>query len=829
MKLHKLNHQPKPRVSRKFQKILDMRVSECLKINSDSFVSQVEVYHWLQKNYGRDYGRVKKQVLDPALAFSLDLLRKPIENPEELPEQKASKRRRLKEGAYSTVANETMRNLYKNLANEQIEKDKLKPKEYKKVKPPVIKGSLPSPGANVNKEKQNKSNGKRNGVMGKALRNHFYKNPNEQPQTQGEWVCTRPVERYSDVGGIEKKLQEVRELIEYPLSHPEIYEHLGVKPPRGVLLHGPPGCGKTLLAKAVAGELDCSFIMISAPEIVSGMSGQSEARIRSLFKEAVDKSPCLVFIDEIDTISGKRERAKRQMEQRIVAQLLTSMDELTSNNASVMVLGATNRPDAIDSALRRAGRFDREICIGVPDSAARERILEVLTSKMRLSGDFNISEIARKAAGFVGADLSALTKEAAVIAVNRVFRTLFSEDTGNGNNTSINSGGSVVSNTKKNSSRSNADEVQIDVVGKTNSNLTERTLVSNALKARTQPLTEEQLKPLKVEMRDFLEAVKIVQPSAQREGFATKPDTTWNDVGALEDVREKLTNSILMPIKRPELFKKLNVAVPCGVLLHGPPGCGKTLLAKAVASESGASFISIKGPELLNKYVGESERAVRQVFLRARSSPPCVIFFDELDALAPKRGRSGDAGAVSERVVNQLLTEMDGLTNRGNIFVIAATNRVDIIDEAMLRPGRLDKVLHVPLPTREGIIKIFKTHLRGAPLEEGLTAEKIGADKRTVGFSGADVASLVREAKMAAVREVLETEASVKKKGAIVDKESSKETEAKRDDMTVCEKHFEKAFEIVFPSVSKKSKKKDEQDFWHTMLAPPGGPSSCRA
>jgi len=824
----KLKPKAKPTVGRKFQKILDMRVSECLKINSDSFISFNEVYQWLQKNYGRDYARIRKQVLGPALEVSLDLLRKPIgsaqaDSDTDDDDEQSFKRRRLDEGVYSSAANDTMRNLYKKMANEQIEKDKLKPKEYKQVKPPAEKGTVRITKDDLKKETRSANRSGNFGNIGKAMRNHFYKNASDPSQKKREWLCTRPTERYSDVGGIEKKLQEVRELIEYPLSHPEIYEHLGVTPPRGVLLHGPPGCGKTLLAKAVAGELGCSFIMISAPEIVSGMSGQSEAKIRSLFTQAVEKSPCLVFIDEIDTISGKREKAKRQMEQRIVAQLLTSMDELTSNNASVMVLGATNRPDAIDSALRRAGRFDREICIGVPDTAARERILKVLTSKMKLSTDFSIPEIAKKAAGFVGADLSALTKEAAVIAVNRVFRNLFSEETSK-NNTN----GLVGSNNNKYSSRSSAAEG----CNKTSANLSERTLVSNALKARAQPLTAEQLKPLKVEMKDFLEALKVVQPSAQREGFATKPDTTWNDVGALEDVREKLTNSILMPIKRPELFKELKVSVPCGVLLHGPPGCGKTLLAKAVASESGASFISIKGPELLNKYVGESERAVRQVFLRARSSPPCVIFFDELDALAPKRGRSGDAGAVSERVVNQLLTEMDGLTNRGNIFVIAATNRVDIIDEAMLRPGRLDKVLHVPLPTREGIIKIFKTHLRGAPLEEGLTAEKIGGDKRTVGFSGADVASLVREAKMEAVREVLESEASSKEKRSSENKESSKETnhkEEQRNNMIVCEKHFEKAFKVVFPSVTKKSKKKDDHAFWHSMLTSPGGPSGSRA
>jgi len=427
---------------------------------------------------------------------------------------------------------------------------------------------------------------------------------------------------------------------------------LGVEPPRGVLLRGPPGTGKTLLAHAIAGQLGVSFLKVSAPEIVSGMSGESEQKLRELFAAASDAAPAILFIDEIDAIAPKRDGGganARGMEKRIVAQMLTCMDALApgnnANGKAVMVLGATNRPDSLDSALRRAGRFDREIILGVPDEAARVRILKVMTSRMRLDGNFDFKVIAKKTPGYVGADIRSLTKEAAVIAINRIFKDL------------------LVCESSDASSNEKASGVITAV-----------------------PLSSEQLEPLSVTMTDFLEAVQRVQPSSKREGFATVPDVTWKDIGALESIREELTLSVLEPISNPERFQELGLPLPAGVLLYGPPGCGKTLLAKAIANESGANFISVKGPELLDKYVGESERAVRQVFERARASSPCIIFFDELDSLCPKRGSDSGGGGVSERVVNQLLTEMDGLESRRSVFVIAATNRPELIDPAMMRP-----------------------------------------------------------------------------------------------------------------------------------------------
>lgn len=458
-------------------------------------------------------------------------------------------------------------------------------------------------------------------------------------------VVERPTLRYSDLGGIEKTLRAMRELVEYPLLHPEVFSHLGVEPPRGVLLRGPPGCGKTMLAHAIAGQLGISFIKVSAPEVVSGMSGESEQKLRDLFTAASEAAPAILFIDEIDAIAPKRDGSGsgRGMEKRIVAQMLTCMDALApENNANgkpVMVLGATNRPDSLDPALRRAGRFDREIVMGVPDEEARSRILRVMTSRMRLDGEFDFKLIAKNTPGYVGADIRSLTKEAAVIAINRIFCDLGACD---------------------NSTKSG------DVL--------------------TSPFTPEQLEPLNVTMNDFLDAVKRVQPSSKREGFATVPDVSWDDIGALDSIREELTLSILEPISNPERFQELGLPLPAGVMLYGPPGCGKTLLAKAIANESGANFISVKGPELLDKYVGESERAVRQVFERARASAPCIVFFDELDSLCPRRGSDSGGGGVSERVVNQLLTEMDGLESRRSVFVIAATNRPELIDPAMMRP-----------------------------------------------------------------------------------------------------------------------------------------------
>ncbi|KAG8584512.1 hypothetical protein GDO81_008860 [Engystomops pustulosus] len=470
--------------------------------------------------------------------------------------------------------------------------------------------------------------------------------------------------RFEDVGGNDETLTEVCKLLIH-MRHPEVYQHLGVVPPRGFLLHGPPGCGKTLLAQAIAGELDLPMLKIAAPEMVSGVSGESEQKLRSLFEQAVSNAPCILFIDEIDAITPKREVASKDMERRIVAQLLTCMDDLNnpSVTAQVLVIGATNRVDSLDPALRRAGRFDREICLGIPDEGARLKILKTLCRKLRLPESFDFQHLAHLTPGYVGADLMALCREAAMCAVNRALIQLQDrpkmEDEGEDPGAAL-----PVQDVKP-------------VQGELQRLL--EVLMEQA------PFPEEKLQGLCIEMSDFLSALPSVQPSAKREGFATVPDVTWADIGALDGIREELTMAILAPVRNPEQFKALGLMAPAGVLLAGPPGCGKTLLAKAVANESGLNFISVKGPELLNMYVGESERAVRQVFQRASNSSPCVIFFDEIDALCPRRS-SHESGA-SVRVVNQLLTEMDGLESRRQVFIMAATNRPDIMIELFSERG----------------------------------------------------------------------------------------------------------------------------------------------
>jgi len=566
--------------------------------------------------------------------------------------------------------------------------------------------------------------------------------------------------RLSDLGGIEDSLVAIRELILCPLMHPELYAWLGVDPPRGVLLHGPPGCGKTTLAHAIAQEAKVPFFSIAATEIVSGMSGESEAKIRELFTMAAAHAPSIIFIDEIDAIVPKRESAQREMERRIVAQLLASMDELQSSvsNADavdrlarcrrhVTVIGATNRPDGMDAALRRAGRFDREIMLGIPDEAARERILRVQATKLRLSGDLDLREIAKKTPGYVGADLSALAKEAAASAVTRIFQKL-------------NASGDA--------------DMRDGVIERK-----ELKLATGRL-ADPRALTETELEDLTITMDDFTLALTRVQPSAQREGFTTTPNVTWDDVGSLTEIREELKFSIAEPIAHPERFQAMGLNISTGVLLYGPPGCGKTLVAKATANEACANFISIKGPELLNKYVGESERAVRTLFQRARAASPCVLFFDEMDSLAPRRGSGGD-NTSAERVVNQLLTEMDGLEARNATFLIAATNRPDMIDPAMLRPGRLDKLLYVPLPPLDGRVAILKTLTRKTPIALDVKIEQIAMSASCDGFSGADLAALVREACVAALK-------SMTVAGSIP---------------LVTSTHFDEAFTKVQPSVSK--------------------------
>ncbi|KZT19796.1 AAA-domain-containing protein [Neolentinus lepideus HHB14362 ss-1] len=570
-----------------------------------------------------------------------------------------------------------------------------------------------------------------------------------------------PSTRLSDLGGIGACVEKMLELVAMPLCHPEVYLHTGVQPPRGVLLHGPPGCGKTMLAHAMAGELGVPFISISAPSIVSGMSGESEKTLRDTFEEAKRLAPCLLFIDEIDAITPKRESVQREMERRIVAQFLTCMDDMSwdkIDNKPVMVVGATNRPDSLDAALRRAGRFDHEIAMGVPDEEARAQILRVLCSKLRLVGAYDFTVLAKATPGYVGADLAALTGAAGIIAVKRIFQEL-----SNGTlvlpDVEVSEAGDSMAVDAQTVSQAEVATVKpyVPFSSVLSATLTSSTASSiiHFLQAHPNPLTEAQLSPLCITHADFMEALTQVQPSSKREGFATIPDVTWADVGALHGIREELHMAIVQPIKRPEVFKAVGIEAGCGVLLWGPPGCGKTLLAKAVANESRANFISVKGPELLNKYVGESERAVRQVFSRARASSPCVVFFDELDALVPRRDDT--LSESSARVVNTLLTELDGLDSRKGVYVLAATNRPDMIDPAMCRPGRLDKLLYVDLPSAEERVEIIRTVSKKIPLQGHAvrTEVEVLIRERCEGYSGADLAAIVREAGVVALRRTL--------------------------------------------------------------------------
>ena len=530
-----------------------------------------------------------------------------------------------------------------------------------------------------------------------------------------------------NLGGVDDVIEELNELVAMPMLYPDTYIRTGIQPPRGVLLHGPPGCGKTMIANAFAAEIGVSFIPLSAPSLVAGMSGESEKKIRDIFEEAKRMAPCLVFIDEIDVIMGKRESAQREMEKRIVAQMLTCMDEMAlekTGGKPVIIIAATNRPDSLDPALRRAGRFNKEINLGVPNELARENILRALTQKLALPEDFAYRSLAKLTPGFVGADLNDVVSVAGTEAMKRMMAVL----------------------KQRTATAMDIDTTSSDATLPP-SLLILRSLVSHA--GESSPDGD-----FSITYQDFLTAIPKVQPSAKREGFATIPDTTWSHIGALHEVREQLEMAIVEPIKRPESFARVGITAPTGVLLWGPPGCGKTLLAKAVANESKANFISIKGPELLNKYVGESERAVRQVFERARSSVPCILFFDQLDALVPKREDS--LSEASSKVVNTLLTELDGSSNRAGIYVIAATNRPDMIDPAMLRPGRLGTSVFVDLPTPDERVEILKALYKKALPEaaqsevDGL--ESVARDVRCTGYSGADLGNLHQAAAVAALK-----------------------------------------------------------------------------
>jgi transitional endoplasmic reticulum ATPase len=537
---------------------------------------------------------------------------------------------------------------------------------------------------------------------------------------------------YEDIGGLTDEIKKVREMIELPLRYPELFERLGVEAPKGVLLHGPPGTGKTLLAKAVASETNANFSSISGPEIMSKFYGESEGRLREIFDNAQENAPSIIFIDEIDSIAPKREEVTGEVEKRVVSQLLSLMDGLQSRG-KVVVIGATNRPNALDPALRRPGRFDREIEIGVPNKDGRLQVLQIHTRGMPLAKDVDVKRLANVTHGFVGADLEALTKEAALHALRRILPEIDFE----------------------------AESVPAEILNK-----------------------------IIVDMNDFQESLKEIEPSAMREVLVEVPNVKWTDIGGLAEVKEELQEAIEWPLKYPEIFAYMNTSPPKGVLLYGPPGTGKTMLAKAVANESEANFISIKGPEVLSKWVGESERAVREVFRKARQAAPTIIFFDELDSITPVRGTGLGGSQVTERVISQILTELDGLEELKDVVVIGATNRLDIVDPALLRPGRFDRLLNVPVPDLEARKEILKINLEKKHLTDDVKIDVLA--EKTDGYSGADLAALANTTAMLVIKEHITKSKTLEKA-----KENLK-------DLKISMKDFEKTLEKIKPSSTKK-------------------------
>jgi transitional endoplasmic reticulum ATPase len=524
---------------------------------------------------------------------------------------------------------------------------------------------------------------------------------------------------YEDIGGLHEEIQRIREMVELPLRHPELFQRLGIEPPRGVFLYGPPGCGKTLLAKAVANESDANFYVISGPEIMSKFYGESEARLREIFQKAHETAPSIVFIDEMDAIAPKREEVTGEVERRVVAQLLSLMDGM-GTRGNIIVIGATNRPNAIDPALRRPGRFDREIEIGVPDKKGRNEIVQIHTRNMPLAEDVDIKRLSDITHGYTGADISSLSREAAMKALRRYMPEI------------------------------------------------------NLEEERVPP---EILDKMVVNEDDFLSAYREITPTAMREVYVEVPSVHWKEVGGLDRIKNELVQSVEWPLKKPEVFKRMGIKPPRGILLYGPPGCGKTLLARAVATESEANFISVKGPEIFSKWVGESEKAIREVFRKARTAAPAIIFFDELDSIIPRRGAGYSDSGATERVISQLLTEMDGIESLQNVVVIAATNRPDILDPAVMRPGRFDRLIDVPAPDSKALMQIFKIHARDMPLSKDVDLQEIAVKAK--GYSGADVEALCREAAMNALRDSI-------------------------DAKEVTRKDFDDAMETIKPSINEK-------------------------
>lgn len=584
------------------------------------------------------------------------------------------------------------------------------------------KGNTPPKGSPSSKRREVRGNNKR---VPQQKQIH-------QQRSESHQEGQVPDVSYENIGGLNEELDKIREMVELPLKHPELFERLGIEPPKGLLLHGSPGTGKTLIAKAVANEVDANFFTISGPEIMSKYYGESEEKLREIFGEAEDKSPSIIFIDEIDAIAPSRGEATGGVDKRVVAQLLSLMDGLEKRE-NVVVIAATNRVDAVDSALRRGGRFDREIEIGVPDKNGRKEILEIHTREMPVLDEVNYDELAEKTHGFVGADIEMLAKEA---SMNSLVRN------------------------------------KIDI------NFDEKTIPQNILQE------------INVTKEDFNKALSQVEPSAMREFFIEAPDVTYEDVGGLDDVKKNLKETIEWPLTHKEKLNHFNTETAQGILLYGPPGNGKTLLAKAVANSSNSNFISVKGPELLNKYVGESEKGVREIFKKARQNAPAVIFFDELDAIATERGSGEASNQITERVVSQLLTELDGLEELENVKVIAATNRPDLIDSALLRSGRLSRQINTPLPEKEDRKEILKVHTKGTPLSDDIDYDELA--EKTERYTGSDIEALTKEASLIAMRNTIENQENY-------------------EDKKVTMEHFEKALNKIEPSLTEENIEKYKQ------------------